>query len=64
MDKNLSKLEDRGAWCAVHSPWGCKDLDMIQQLNNTASDRRRTNSEKWNLLGLRRHPPAILLPRL
>ena len=25
---------------------------------------RRTNSEKWNLLGLRRHPPAILLPRL
>ena len=32
MDMNLSKLqeivEDRGAWHATYSLWGCKDLDM------------------------------------
>ena len=33
MDMNLSELqeivEDRGAWSAAVSPWGCKVLDMI-----------------------------------
>ena len=36
MDMSLSKLQemvkDREAWCA--SPWGCKELDMTELLNN------------------------------
>ena len=35
-DMNLSKLwemvKDREAWHAA--PWGCKELDMIERLNN------------------------------
>ena len=23
---------DRGAWQAIYSPWGCKELDRTQQL--------------------------------
>ena len=38
MNMNLSKLqetvEDRGAWCAAYSPWGHKELEMTQRLNN------------------------------
>ena len=37
VDMNLSKLqetvEDRGAW-GCYSPWGCKESDMTEQLNN------------------------------
>ena len=36
IDMSLSKLQemvkDREAWCA--SPWGCKELDMTELLNN------------------------------
>ena len=38
MDMSLSKLQelvmDREAWNAC-SPWGCKELNMTQQLNGT-----------------------------
>ena len=38
MDLSLSKLREivknREAWHAVHSPWGCKESDMSEQLNN------------------------------
>ena len=37
MDMSLSKLQelvmDREAWHATCSPWGCKELDMSEQLN-------------------------------
>ena len=37
MDMNLGKLwelvRDRDAWCAVISPWGCKESDTTEQLN-------------------------------
>ena len=37
LDMNLGKhgemVRDREAWC-LH-PWGCKELDMIGQLNNS-----------------------------
>ena len=37
MDMSLSKhwelLMDREAWCVACSPWGCKELDMTEQLN-------------------------------
>ena len=36
MDTSLSKLREmvknREAWCC--SPWGCKEVDMTEQLNN------------------------------
>ena len=39
MDMNLGKLwdmvRDREAWHAACSPWGCKELDMTEQLNQT-----------------------------
>ena len=39
MDMYLSKLwemvKDSEAWCAACSPWGCKELDMTEQLNLT-----------------------------
>ena len=32
MDMNLSRLQEivevRGAWCAIHSTWGCKESDV------------------------------------
>ena len=35
MDMNLGKLwelvRDRDAWCAVISPWGCKESDVTGQ---------------------------------
>ena len=38
MDMSLSKLQelvmDREAWYAACSPWGRKELDMTEQLNN------------------------------
>ena len=38
MDVNLSKLpeivKDREAWCC--SPWGCKESDMMEELNNNS----------------------------
>ena len=38
MDMSLSKLpeivKDREAWHACCSPWGCKELDTTEQLNN------------------------------
>ena len=38
MDMSLSKLQekvkDRGPWYAACSPWGHKESDMIEQLNN------------------------------
>ena len=38
MDMGLSKLQEmvknREAWCAACSPWGRKELDMTEQLNN------------------------------
>ena len=41
VDMNLSKLqetvEDRGA---CHSPWGCKELDTTQRLNNNKQKNR------------------------
>ena len=41
MDMSLSKLEemvkDRKAWSAVCSPWGCKELDTTERLNNNTS---------------------------
>ena len=31
---NLQELVmDREAWCVACSPWGCKESDMIEQLN-------------------------------
>ena len=40
MDMYLSKLwemvKDSEAWCAACSPWGCKELDMTEQLNNNS----------------------------
>ena len=37
MDMGLSKLQElmmnRKAWHAAVNPWGCKELDMTQQLN-------------------------------
>ena len=41
MDMSLSKLQetakDREAWC---SPWGCKELDVSQQINNNSVTER------------------------
>ena len=38
MDMSLSKFQemvkDREAWHAACSPWGRKELDMTEQLNN------------------------------
>ena len=37
MDMSLSKLQemmDREPWYAACSPWGCKELDTTEQLNN------------------------------
>ena len=38
MDMSLSKLREmvknREAWCAACGPWGRKELDMTEQLNN------------------------------
>ena len=38
MDMSLSKLQeivkDEEAWRAAVSPWGCKESDMTQRLNN------------------------------
>ena len=38
MDMSLSKLQemvkDREAWHAAVSPWGCKQSDVTEQLNN------------------------------
>ena len=38
MDMSLNNLweivKDREAWHAACSPWGCKELDMTEQLNN------------------------------
>ena len=39
MDMSLSKFQklmiDKEAWCAACSPWGCKELDITEQLNWT-----------------------------
>ena len=38
MDMSLSKLQetvkDREAWHAACNPWGCKEMDMTERLNN------------------------------
>ena len=38
MDMSLSKLQetvkDREAWCAACSPWGSKESNMTEALNN------------------------------
>ena len=38
MDMHLKKLQEmvknREAWCAACGPWGRKELDMTEQLNN------------------------------
>ena len=31
----LENSMDRGAWQAIYSPWGCKELDMTEQLSLT-----------------------------
>ena len=40
MDRSLSKLremvKDREAWHSCN-PWGCKELDMTESLNNKAN---------------------------
>ena len=39
VDMSLSKFQklmiDKEAWHAACSPWGCKELDMTEQLNRT-----------------------------
>ena len=52
MVMNLSKLqemeESRGAWCAVCSPWGHKELDMTEQLNNNYNIYAKDNLQNMN----------------
>ena len=52
MDMNLSKLwdivKDREAW-ACCSPWGCKELDMTEQLNKLLI-RESTNQPQTVIL--------------
>ena len=31
-------VKDREAWCAVCSPWGCKESDVTEQLNHKIRD--------------------------
>ena len=33
-EPTLETVKDREAWRAACSPWGCKELEMIQRLNN------------------------------
>ena len=41
MDMSLSKLreivKDRGGWHACCSPWGCRESDTTEKLNNKVS---------------------------
>ena len=47
LSKFWEMVKDREAWRAAVSPWGCKELDMTQQLNN--NEDYWTVGFKWNL---------------
>ena len=50
MDVSLSKLwdivKDREAWHATVSPWGRKDSDMTERLNNNSNKNHTNNNKK------------------
>ena len=48
MDVNLSKLGDREGQgsLACCSPWGCKELDTTEQLNNWLPIQMQSDSRK------------------
>ena len=59
MDMNLHKLWELGdgqGSLACCSPWGCKESDMTEQLNNnkSACKCKRCGTQTWSTMGLQR----------
>ena len=67
LDNFLRRLQemvkDKEAWHAAVSPWGCKELNMTEQLNNNSKPLTNPNLIRFVGMWRQRHPTPVLVPR-